>query len=156
MKALCILVICQLVLVFIASTTTTTSEAATELRRPGFLFTRDRGRCTPQYWSSRQESWPKMVPQMSTVSNVFGSRAFERYRYDLSLIEAASRNDDVDNVYARLIKESTAALINSYARKGGYPLAAWEVKTLVIQALVSEEAATVQAQRFREANEACD
>lgn len=107
-----------------------------------------------RYWSSRRESWPRMVPERSTVSNVFGSRAFERFRYDLTLLEATERNDDTDNAFARLVKESTAALLNSYARKG-YPFSAWQVKTLVIQALVSKEAAAVQAQRFYEANEAC-
>lgn len=95
-----------------------------------------------------------MVPHTSTVSNVFGSRAFERYRADLTLLEAASRNDDGDNVFAGLVKQSTAALLNSYARKG-YPYAAWEVKTLLIQALVSEQAAAYQAQKFLEANENC-
>ncbi|CAI9785067.1 unnamed protein product [Fraxinus pennsylvanica] len=86
-------------------------------RAPGFLYTKARGRCTPQYWSSRTESLPKMVPQMSTVSKVFGSQAFERYRYYLTLLEAAGRNDDGDNVFVRLVKESTMALLNSYARK---------------------------------------
>ena len=108
-----------------------------------------------RYWSSRTETWPKMVPQMSTVSNIFGSRAYERYRYDLTLLEAASRNDDLGNAFARLVKQSTAALLNSYAREG-YPYSAWEVKTLLIQALVSKEAAALQAQRFREANQACN
>lgn len=105
-----------------------------------------------RYWSSRRDSWPKMVPHWSTVSNVFGSRAFERYRVDLTLLEAASGGGE--NVFARLVKESTAALINSYARKG-YPYAAWEVKTLLIQAMVSESAAAAQAQKFLEANENC-
>lgn len=108
-----------------------------------------------RYWSSRRESWPKMVPQMSTVSKVFGSRAYERYRYDLTLLEAAGRNDDRDNIFARLVKQSTAALLNSYARKN-YPYSAWEVKTMLIQALVSEKSATVLAQRLSEANEACN
>ncbi|KAM7496098.1 hypothetical protein LguiA_020512 [Lonicera macranthoides] len=134
----------------------TASEAAGESRtRPGFLYTGYTGRCTPQYWSSRRESWPRMVPERSTVSNVFGSRAYERFRYDLTLLEATERNDDRENAFARLVKESSAALLNSYARKG-YPYSAWEVKTLVIQALVSKEAAAVQAQRFYEANEACN
>lgn len=141
---------------------TSTPEAASYQRhprvprfRPGFVYTRDRGKCTPQYWSSRSESWPKMVPQMSTVSNVFGSRAFERYRYDLTLLEATSRSDDSRNAFARLVKESTAALLNSYAREG-YPYSAWEVKTMVIQGMVSKTSASVQAQRFRQANEACN
>ncbi|KAA8550749.1 hypothetical protein F0562_002433 [Nyssa sinensis] len=130
-------------------------EAAGEKRRPGFLYTRNRGRCTPQFWSSRSEPWPRMVPQTSTVSKVFGSRAYERYRYDLTLLEATSRNDDGENAFARLLKESSAALLNSYARKG-FPFSAWKVKTLLIQALVSKEAAAIQAQRFSEANEACN
>ncbi|KAI3461621.1 hypothetical protein Pfo_018284 [Paulownia fortunei] len=140
-------------LVFVVFLATATI-AVGQQPRPGFLYTRTRGRCTPQYWSSRRESWPKMVPQTSTVSNVFGSRSFERYRDDLTLLEAASRNDDAENAFARLVKHSTAALLNSYARKG-YPYAAWEVKTLLIQALVSEQAAAFQAQKFLEANENC-
>ncbi|KAL7172589.1 hypothetical protein ACSBR2_032141 [Camellia fascicularis] len=131
-------------------------SAATEASsRPGFLYTRNRGRCTPQFWSSRREAWPRMVPEGSTVSKVFGSRAFERYRYDLTLLEATTRNDDVENVFASLVKESSAALLNSYARKG-FPYSAWEVKTLLIQALVSEKAAAIQSQRFSLANQACD
>lgn len=101
------------------------------------------------------EAWPRMVPEMSTVSKVFGSMAYERYRYDLTLVEAASRNDDGDNVFARLLKESTAALLNSYARKG-YPFTAWQVKTRLIQALVSKQAAAQQAQSFANANQACN
>ncbi|PIN00830.1 hypothetical protein CDL12_26662 [Handroanthus impetiginosus] len=139
-------------LVFLAAATFVSGSGQNP--RPGFFYTRTRGRCTPQYWSSRRGSWPKMVPPKSTVENVFGSRAFERYRRDLTLLEAAARDDDGENAFARLVKQSTAALLNSYARKG-YPYAAWEVKTLVIQALVSERAAAVQAQKFLEANENC-
>ncbi|XP_011083025.1 uncharacterized protein LOC105165646 [Sesamum indicum] len=128
--------------------------AAVRRPSPGFLYSRTRGTCTPQYWSSRRELWPKMVPHKSTVSNVFGSQVFERYREDLTLLEAAARNDDGKDAFARLVKQSTAALLNSYARKG-YPYAAWEVKTLLIQALVSERAAAFQAQKFLEANENC-
>ncbi|KAL1550136.1 hypothetical protein AAHA92_18138 [Salvia divinorum] len=131
------------------------SMAAAHEPRPGFLYTRSRGTCTPQYWSSRRESWPKMVPHKSTVSNVFGSQALERFRPDLTLLEAAARNEaDSQNVFARLLKESTAALLNSYARKG-YPYAAWEVKTLLIQALVSDAAAAALAERFLQANHNC-
>ncbi|KAL3828052.1 hypothetical protein ACJIZ3_016854 [Penstemon smallii] len=142
------------ILSFLLFLVTAATVEAGQNQRPGFLYTRNRGRCTPQYWSSRMKSWPRMVPQKSTVSNVFGSRAFERYRNDLTLLEAASRNDDGDNVFARLVKHSTAALLNSYARKG-YPYSAWEVKTLLIQALVSEKAAALQAQKFIQANQNC-
>ncbi|KAK9281053.1 hypothetical protein L1049_003945 [Liquidambar formosana] len=130
--------------------------AATEAARgPGFLYTRARGRCTPQFWSSRRGEWPRMVPQTSTVSKVFGSRAFERYRSDLTLLEATARNDDVEDAFAALLKQSTAALLNSYTKRG-FPYSAWEVKTLLIQALVSKEAAAVQAKHFSMANEACN
>lgn len=135
------------------------SEAATTIRaarngRPGFLFTRTRGRCTPKFWSGGSEAWPRMVPQTSTVSKVFGSRASERYRSDLTLLEATARNDE-NNVFRGLLKQASAALLNSYARKG-FPYSAWEVKTLVIQALVSDEAAALQAKGFYVANEACN
>ncbi|KAF8388233.1 hypothetical protein HHK36_026899 [Tetracentron sinense] len=133
-----------------------TAEATTMggKKRPGFLYTRTRGRCTPQFWSSRREAWPRMVPQTSSVSKVFGSRALERFRSDLTLLEATERNDDVNNAFSHLLKQSSAALLNSYARKD-FPYSAWEVKTLLIQGLVSEEAAALQAQRFSLANGAC-
>ncbi|OAY34597.1 protodermal factor 1 [Manihot esculenta] len=137
-----------LITLFLAAAT------AAAASRPGFLFTRARGRCTSQYWSSRREAWPKMVPQTSTVSNVFGSRTFERYRSGLTMLESTSRNDD-ENAFAGLLKQGSTALLNSYARKG-FPYAAWEVKTLFIEALVSEEAAARQAKFFSIANEACN
>ena len=68
---------------------------------------------------------------MSTVSNVFGSRAFERFRYDLTLLEAASRSDNLGNAFAGLVKEATALLLNSDARKGD-SYSAREINTLVI------------------------
>ena len=95
-----------------------------------------------------------MVPQSSTVSKVFGSRATERFRFDLTLLEAANRNDDVDNAFERLLKQSSAALLNSYARVG-YPYKAWEIKALFLQGLISKKDAARQAQILMKANEAC-
>ncbi|WCJ38349.1 hypothetical protein M5689_019415 [Euphorbia peplus] len=122
--------------------------------RPAFLFTRTRGRCTPQYWSSRREAWPRMVPQTSTLGNVFGSRIYERYRSGVTLLESTARNDD-ENAFVALLKEAVAALLNSYSRKS-YPYSAWEVKTLLIQGLVSDKAAAKLALQFSRANEACN
>ncbi|XP_054795156.1 uncharacterized protein LOC129300606 [Prosopis cineraria] len=128
--------------------------AAARALRPGFLYTRTRGRCTPQFWSGRREKWPRMVPETSTVWKVFGSRTYERYSWDLTLAEATARNDQ-ENAFGRLVKEASAALLNSYTREG-YPYRPWQVKTLLIQALVSEAAASSQAKRFSSANLACD
>ncbi|RHN48209.1 hypothetical protein MtrunA17_Chr7g0261311 [Medicago truncatula] len=121
---------------------------------PGFLYTRNRGTCTPQFWSGRKETWPRMVPETSTVSNVFGWRVYKRYRSDLTLLEATTRNDEVDNPFGALLKEGTTALINSYARQG-FPYKPWQVKTLVMQGFVSEVAAASQAKHFSLANHAC-
>lgn len=96
-----------------------------------------------------------MVPQRSTVSKVFGSRAIERFRSDLTLLEAATRNDDVENAYARVLKQSSAALLNSYSRLG-FPYRAWEVKTLLLKGLISEKDAAQQAHILKMANEACN
>lgn len=96
-----------------------------------------------------------MVPQTSTVSKVFGSRARERFRSDLTLVEATARIDQGNDVFRGLLKQASAALLNSYARKG-FPYTPWAVKTLVIKALVSREAAALQAQHFSIANEACN
>ncbi|KAH9626891.1 hypothetical protein KSS87_002291 [Heliosperma pusillum] len=122
---------------------------------PGYVFTRHRGHCTPQYWGSRREEWPRTVPQKSTVSKVFGSRAIERFRSDLTLLEAATRNDDVENAYVRLLKQSTAALLNCYTRVG-YSYKAWEVKSLFLLGLVSETDAVHQAHLLQLANDACN
>ncbi|CAK7346398.1 unnamed protein product [Dovyalis caffra] len=141
----------RLVLIIFVAYFAASKAAAT---RPGFLYTRTRGRCTPQFWSSRREEWPRMVPQRSTVSRVFGSGVFERYGSDVTLLESTAMNDD-ESAFAGLLKQASAALLNSYARKG-FPYSAWEVKTLVIQALVSKEAATRQAKQFSIANQACN
>lgn len=144
-----------LVLILFLSCFAVTATAAQTQWRPGFLYTRSRGRCTPQYWGSRKEAWPRMVPQTSTVAKVFGSRASERFRSDMTLLEATAQDEGVENVFNGLLKQTSAALVNSYARKG-FPYSAWEVKTLLIQALVSEEAAALQAEHFSIANEACN
>ncbi|XP_020213339.1 uncharacterized protein LOC109797648 [Cajanus cajan] len=121
---------------------------------PGFLYRRSRGRCTAQFWSERREAWPRMVPETSTVSKVFGSRVYERYRWDLTLVEATARNEEESNPFGGLVKEGSAALLNSYARDG-FPYKPWQVKTLVIRALVSRTQAASQANQFLLANQAC-
>ncbi|KAJ4907689.1 hypothetical protein Rs2_11347 [Raphanus sativus] len=124
--------------------------------RPGVFYTRHRGRCTPQYWSSRREAWPRMVPERSTVERMFGVMvAKERWRSDLTLVESTARNDEEGNAYGALLKQGTAALLNSYARRS-FSYAPWEVKTMLIQAMISEPAARRQAQKFKAANVACD
>ena len=56
--------------------------------------------------------------------------------------------------FSELAKQSSAALLNAYARKG-FPFTPWEVKTLLLQALVSEEAAASQVSAFADVNHAC-
>ncbi|XVF80988.1 hypothetical protein PTKIN_Ptkin15bG0120500 [Pterospermum kingtungense] len=140
---------------FAATVTSLPATTTTTLKRhPGFLYSRTRGKCTPQFWSSTKEAWPRMVPQTSTVLNVFGSRAFDRYRSDMTLLESTAMNEDGD-VFDKLLKQASAALLNSYARKGTFPYSAWEVKTLMIQGLVSEDAAVRIIKRLSIANDAC-
>ncbi|KAL6651042.1 hypothetical protein ACP70R_009967 [Stipagrostis hirtigluma subsp. patula] len=122
---------------------------------PGYLYTRAVGRCTPQFWSSGAEPWPNIVPQEAAVAKVFGSRSVERYGPRLTLLEATMRTDDVGgSAFVKLVKHGSAALLNAYTRRG-FPLNSWEVKALLLEALVSEEAAAAQAERFEQANEAC-
>ncbi|XP_022953859.1 uncharacterized protein LOC111456270 [Cucurbita moschata] len=138
--------------------TAAAGEAALS-RRPGFLFSRTRGRCTPEFWSSRREAWPRMAPESATVAKIFGSRAHERYGSEMTLLAAATvalaDEEEEEEAFGRVVKEATAALLNSYARRD-FPYAAWEVKTLLIKALVSKEAAALQSQRFAFANESCN
>ena len=122
---------------------------------PGYLYTRAVGRCTPQFWSSGAEPWPNIVPQEAAVSKVFGSRSVEKYGPRLTLLEATMRTDDIGgSAFVKLVKQGSAALLNAYTRRG-FPFDSWEVKALLLEALVSEEAAAVQAERFEQANESC-
>ncbi|KAK8631032.1 hypothetical protein V6N13_079799 [Hibiscus sabdariffa] len=135
---------------YFAAVSAATSTTTTLRPHSGFIYSRTRGRCTPQFWSSRREAWPRMVPHGSTVTKVFGSRASERFRSDMTLLEERAGNEDV---FSELLKQASAALLNSYARKG-FPYSAWEVKTLMIQGLVSESAAARLTKRFSVANDA--
>ncbi|RLM73579.1 uncharacterized protein C2845_PM15G14470 [Panicum miliaceum] len=122
---------------------------------PGYLYTRAVGRCTPQFWSSGAEPWPNIAPQEAAVSKVFGSRSVERYGPRLTLLEATMRTDDIGgSAFVKLVKQGSAALLNAYTRRG-FPFDSWEVKALLLEALVSEEAAAVQAERFEQANQSC-
>ncbi|KAF3322250.1 hypothetical protein FCM35_KLT13391 [Carex littledalei] len=122
---------------------------------PGYLYTRAEGRCTPQYWSSGSEAWPNIVPREAAISKVFGSRVLERYEPGLTLFDATRRSDDVGgSSFAKLVKHASAALLNAYARDG-FPYDSWEVKTLLLEALISEAAAETQAERFELANLSC-
>ncbi|KAL5215830.1 hypothetical protein ABZP36_007231 [Zizania latifolia] len=126
---------------------------------PGYLYTRAVGRCTPQFWSSGAEPWPNIIPQEAAVSKVFGSRSIDRYGPRLTVLEATMRTDDSGGgggggAFAKLVKQGSAALLNAYARRG-FPFDSWEVKALLLEALVSEEAAAVQAELFEQANASC-
>ncbi|KAF8033906.1 hypothetical protein BT93_C0244 [Corymbia citriodora subsp. variegata] len=150
-----------LALLFLLSIAASSSAAPppSRGRKLGFFYTRTRGRCTPQYWSSGREKWPRMLPRKSTVSRAFGSRAIgERYGGDLTVWESTAGvvgGGLGGDAYGRLVKQASTALLNSYARKG-FAYTAWEVKTLLIQALASPQAAAAQADRFAVANEACN
>ncbi|WOL09623.1 hypothetical protein Cni_G18376 [Canna indica] len=131
-------------------------RSSPDMRMPGYLYIRTTGRCTPQFWSSGREPWPNMVPQDSSISKIFGSRLLERYEPGLTVLEATQRNDDIGGTaFSKLVKQSSAALLNAYSRPG-FPYSAWEIKSLVLEALVSEEAAASQAEEFEHANGACD
>ncbi|XP_051218267.1 uncharacterized protein [Lolium perenne] len=121
---------------------------------PGYLYTRAVGRCTPQFWSSGAEQWPNIVPPEAAVWKVFGSRSVDKYGPRLTLLEATMRTDDVGSPFTKLVKHGSAALINAYTRTG-FPFGSWEVKALLLEALVSEDAAAAQAERFEQANESC-
>jgi hypothetical protein len=109
-----------------------------------------------RFWSSGAEQWPNIIPQEAAVSKVFGSRSIDRYGPRLTVLEATTRTDDngSSSAFAKLVKQGSAALLNAYARKG-FPLDSWEVKALLLEALVSEDAAAAQADRFEQANESC-
>lgn len=110
-------------------------------------------KCTAQYWSEGKESWPRMLPVMSTVAKVLGSGALEGYGHSELTVLDAMKMEERDG-YSSLLKQSSTALVNAYSREG-FPYAPWRVKTLFIESLVSQQAAAAQAARFRSANEAC-
>lgn len=121
----------------------------------GFFYTRARGSCTAEYWSRVGEHWPRMVPPASTVSKVLGSRVLDqRFRSDLTLLESMAGDSSKRDAFAKMLKQGIAALLNSYSR-GGYPYRSWEVKSMMIEAMVSKEAAAALSRRLAAANEAC-
>lgn len=81
----------------------------------------------------------------------------ERYEPGLTMWEAAQRSDDTagGSAFSKLVKQSSVALLNAYTRPG-FPYGAWEVKSLLLEALVSEDAAASQAKSFEQANQACN
>lgn len=109
-----------------------------------------------RFWSSGAEPWPNIVPQEAAVWKVFGSRSIDKYGPRLTLLDATTRTDDVGGgrPFVKLVKHGSAALLNAYTRRG-FPFDSWEVKALLLEALVSEDAAAAQAERFELANESC-
>ncbi|KAI4319493.1 hypothetical protein MLD38_033082 [Melastoma candidum] len=128
------------------------SQGSTRNRRLGYFYSRSRGSCTPLFWSSRRESWPSKVLPDSAVASVFGTVVSEHH---VTLLESAGGDADAGGAFSQLLRQGTAALLNSYARPG-FPYAAWEVKTLLVQGMASCGAAEAQARRFAAANENCD
>lgn len=110
-------------------------------------------KCTAQYWIEGKETWPRMLPIVSTVGKVLGSGAFEAYGHPELTVLDAMRMEEHDG-YSSLLKQTSTALVNAYSREG-FPYQPWRVKTLFIQSLVSQQAAAAQAAQFRSANEAC-
>lgn len=110
-------------------------------------------KCTAQYWIEGKETWPRMLPVVSTVAKVLGSGALEAYGHSELTVLDAMRIEERDG-YSSLLKQSSTALVNAYSRVG-FPYQPWRVKTLFIQSLVSQQAAAAQAAQFRSANEAC-
>ena len=97
-----------------------------------------------------------MVPKTSTVVKVFESRASKLFRSEMTLLEATTQEDEgAEKVFDGLMKQTSVALINAYARKG-FPYLAWEVKTLLIHILISKEATVLQSAHFSISNEACN
>ncbi|KAK8951883.1 hypothetical protein KSP39_PZI004714 [Platanthera zijinensis] len=52
------------------------------------------------------------------------------------------------------MKQASTALLNAYTRPG-YPYNPWEVKALLLEAVLSEEDAASQAEVFSQANHGC-
>eukprot|EP01018_Ginkgo_biloba_P007242 Gb_31241 [translate_table: standard] len=83
--------------------------------------------CTAEYWHSRKEKWPTMVPILSTMAKVFGSLEMEAYGPQLTLLDVMVMEES--SGYASLLKRSSTALVNSYTREG-FPYSAWRVKAV--------------------------
>lgn len=97
----------------------------------GFLLHVDQGEVHSPVLEQHEEHWPKMVPPTSTVWKASGSRALVQcYGSSLTLLEPTARDSKEEDAFQALLKQGTAALLNSFARKG-FPYRAREVKSPV-------------------------
>ncbi|KAJ7541575.1 hypothetical protein O6H91_10G065700 [Diphasiastrum complanatum] len=105
--------------------------------------------CSSDYWVAHTDYWPDIISIFSTVSQIFGEIAFNIFGGQATLLSGLhSQNTDA---YSSLLKQSSAALLNSYTRPR-FQYSPQAVKQQFNAALVSREAAAVQAVKFQNAN----
>ncbi|KAL0907878.1 hypothetical protein M5K25_022329 [Dendrobium thyrsiflorum] len=79
----------------------------------------------------------------------------ERYEPKLTLLDVIQKNDDnCGSIFIKLVKQASTALLNSYTGPG-YPYNTWEVKALLLEAILSKEDEASQAEVFSQANHGC-
>jgi hypothetical protein len=73
----------------------------------------------------------------------------------LTLLKATLRADDIGGCpFFKPVKHRKVALFNAYTRKG-FSFDSWEVKALLLEALVPEDASAAQDKQFEQANVSC-
>ncbi|KAG8076420.1 hypothetical protein GUJ93_ZPchr0006g40753 [Zizania palustris] len=109
--------------------------------------------CTYDKWALNWCGWRVVTPN-TTVAMAFGPAAAQRYGLEMTLREALEGRGDM---YRTLLREATAALLNTYYNAPGnggflYPTTASVIDHMNAALLGSEQRILLEGARFRRAN----
>ncbi|XP_024520123.1 putative lysozyme-like protein [Selaginella moellendorffii] len=107
------------------------------------------GGCSSNYWAQHPNSWPNLLTIYTTVTQVLGQVAYTIFGGPTTLL-GALQNQSTD-AYSSLLREATAALLNSYSRPG-FQYSPSAIRTAFQSSLHSQRSAAYQAALFRHAN----
>ncbi|KAG0500452.1 hypothetical protein HPP92_000524 [Vanilla planifolia] len=106
---------------------------------------------TCSYWIAHPTKIVELIGYLGTLGDIFGGGCVLAFGGKNPTLRDALANTRKDSIGA-LVREGTAALLNSMACKG-FPLSPGQVKSAFPAALRNDEAAAAQAQIFKLANE---
>ncbi|XP_020591799.1 protodermal factor 1-like, partial [Phalaenopsis equestris] len=106
---------------------------------------------TCSYWSTHPDKIKAVIGYFGTIADFFGAGCIFAYGGKNPTLHDAVANTNTDG-YSSLLREATAALLNSIACKT-FPLKQQQVKSCFLGALGNEGAAAAQAAVFKSANE---
>jgi hypothetical protein len=106
------------------------------------------------YWKSHPDAIISCIGSLGSILGSLGDVCSAFFGSKLQTLQDALCNTRTD-CYGDLLREGTAAYLNSIAAKKQYAYSTQQVKDCIAVALTSEVAAAAQAAMFKKANYAC-